>query len=55
MNEAYDEFNIFCIQVQNEKDLNILKVRSDHGGKFENESFESFCEKQRIIHNKMEL
>jgi len=30
--------------------LKILKVRSDHGGEFENEPFESFCEKHGIIH-----
>jgi len=30
--------------------MKILKVRSDHGGEFENESFEAFCEKHRIIH-----
>jgi len=25
--------------------MNILKVRSDQGGEFENESFAAFCEK----------
>ena len=30
--------------------LKILKVRSDHGGEFENEPFEIFCEKHGIIH-----
>ena len=30
--------------------MKILKVRSDHGGEFENEPFESFCEKHGIIH-----
>jgi transposase InsO family protein len=30
--------------------LKILKVRSDHGGEFENEPFESFCEKHGIVH-----
>ena len=32
------------------KFLKILKVRSDHGGEFENEPFELFCEKHGIIH-----
>jgi len=32
------------------KEMNILKVRSDHGGEFENEPFETFCEKLEIIH-----
>lgn len=27
-----------------------LKVRSDHGGEFENEPFENFCENYGIIH-----
>jgi len=30
--------------------MKILKVRSDHGGEFENEPFEAFCEKHGIIH-----
>jgi len=29
--------------------MNILKVRSDHDGEFENESFEIFCEKHGIV------
>jgi len=32
------------------KELKILKVRSDHGGEFENQPFEIFCEKHGIIH-----
>jgi len=39
---AYDVFNNFCTQIQSEKEMNILKVRSDHGGEFENEPFEFF-------------
>jgi hypothetical protein len=36
--------------------MKILKVRSDHGGEFENEPFETFCEKLGIIlHGKMGL
>jgi transposase InsO family protein len=27
-----------------------LKVRSDHGGEFENEPFEKFCEEHGILH-----
>ena len=41
--DAYDVFSNFCTQIQSEKELKILKVRSDHGGKFENEPFENFC------------
>jgi len=48
--DSYDVFSKFCIQIQSEKELKILKVRSDHGGEFENETFEIFCEKHGIIH-----
>ena len=47
---AYDVFSNFCTQIQSEKEMMILKVRSDHGGEFENETFETFCEKHGIIH-----
>jgi len=43
-------FRNFFIQVQSEKEMKILNVRSDHGGELENESFESFCEKHGIIY-----
>jgi len=42
---AYDVFSNFCTQIQSKKEMKILKLRSDHGGEFENESFEGFCEK----------
>jgi len=48
--DSYDVFSKFCIQIQSEKELKILKVRSDHGGEFENEPFEIFCEKHGIIY-----
>ena len=47
---AYDVFSNFCTQIQSEKEMKILKVRSDHGGEFENAPFETFCEKHGIIH-----
>jgi transposase InsO family protein len=43
-------FSNFCIQIQSEKELKISKVRSDHAGEFENEPFETFCEKYGIVH-----
>ena len=46
---AYDVFSNFCTQIQFEKEMKILKV-SDHGGEFENEPFETFCENHGIIH-----
>jgi len=48
---AYDAFSNFCTQIQSEKETKILKIRSDHGGEFENESFKAFCEKYGIIHS----
>ncbi|WJX18836.1 hypothetical protein P8452_08595 [Trifolium repens] len=48
--DAYDVFTIFCTQVQNEKSLKILKIRSDHGGEFQNEPFATYCEDHGIIH-----
>ena len=48
--DAYDLFRNFCTQIQYEKELKILKVISDHGGEFENEPFETFCEKHEIVH-----
>src|SRR4030066_111983 len=48
--EACEVFSNFCKQIQSEKELKILKVRSDHGGEFENEPFENFCEEHGIIH-----
>jgi len=48
--DSYDVFSKFCIQVQSEKELKILKVRSDHGGEFENEPFDIFCEKHGVIY-----
>ena len=47
---AYDIFSNFCTQIQTEKESKILKIRSDHGGEFENEPFEAFCEKHGIFH-----
>ncbi|KAK2354920.1 putative mitochondrial protein [Trifolium repens] len=48
--DAYDVFTIFCTQVQSEKSLKILKIRSDHGGEFENEPFATYCENHGIVH-----
>ena len=35
-------------RLQNEKEVPIVKIRSDHGKEFENARFESFCEKNGI-------
>jgi len=50
-NEAFDAFRKLAKVIQNEKGLNIVSIRSDHGGKFQNESFEKFFEENGIHHN----
>ena len=40
----------FCKRVQNEKGVCITSIRSYHGGKFENDKFQLFCEKNGILH-----
>ena len=40
----------FCKKIENEKGFKIVKIRSDHGGEFENELFDKFCFKNGISH-----
>ena len=49
--DTFQFFRKFAKIVQNEKDLKIKSIRSDHGGEFQNESFEKFCEHHDIYHN----
>ena len=49
--EAFKVFRKFAKQIQNEKDLRIKVLRSDHGGEFQNEKFENYCEENGILHN----
>ena len=37
--------------IQNEKNYTIFDIKTDHGGEFQNERFENFCEKFGIQHN----
>jgi len=39
-NDSFKAFQTFCKKVQNEKETNIIFVRSDHGEEFENSSLE---------------
>jgi len=50
-NEAFDAFHKLAKVIQNEKAFNIVSLTSDHGGEFQNESFEKFCEENGIHHN----
>ena len=38
-------------EVQNEKGLTLISLRSDHGGEFENHDFEMFCNEHGYDHN----
>jgi len=49
--ESFEAFQDFCKRVQNEKSSNIITVRSDHGGEFENASFKTFFDENGIKHN----
>ena len=49
--EALYTFIRHCKKVQNEKDLTLINVKSDHGGEFENHGFESFCNEHGYGHN----
>ena len=48
---AYLAFKKFAKVIQNEKGCRISTIKSDHGGKFQNEIFDKFCENQGIKHN----
>jgi len=48
---AYLAFKKFAKVIQNEKGCRISTIKSDHGGEFQNERFDKFCEKQGIKHN----
>ena len=54
LNHKDESFKVFCKflnQVQNEKGISIIAIRSDHGREFENENFRVFCENNGINHN----
>ena len=50
-NHSFTVFKRLAKVIQNEKNLKIASIRSDHGGEFENQVFETFCEKHGIEHN----
>ena len=49
--EALHTFIKHCKKIQNEKGLTLVNIRSDHGGEFENHSFELFCNENGYSHN----
>ena len=48
--DALDAFKVLHKKLQNEKGHDIICIRSDHGGEFENHAFESFCNNLGIEH-----
>ncbi|WRX16394.1 Integrase [Theobroma cacao] len=50
-NDALQSFLSYCKKVENEKGLAIVSIRSDHGGEFENDEFEKFCNEKGLDHN----
>ena len=48
--QTLDTLIAFCNRVENEKAHKINKIRSDHGGEFENDRFTSFCMEKGYKH-----
>ncbi|GJZ35504.1 retrovirus-related pol polyprotein from transposon TNT 1-94 [Tanacetum coccineum] len=50
--EAFDQFEIFSRQIQNQLVCSIVSIRTDHGREFDNEvQFGEFCNANGITHN----
>ena len=49
--DAFDAFVVLAKKVQNETELKITAIRTDHGGECENHSFSELCEQNGIEHN----
>ena len=49
--DVFHAFKKLAKLIQNKKNLNIISIRSDHGGEFENKYFELFCDENGIEHN----
>ena len=54
-NIIFSSFTKLCRRLQNEKDLKISNIRTDHGRELENESFAQFCDNLGIGHNFLAL
>ena len=48
--DTIDKFRIFTKKIQNELELKIKMIQSDHGGEFENRDFEGLCNELGITH-----
>ena len=49
--DTFPAFEKFAKISQNKLNTRIITIRSDHGGEFENDLFDKFCEKYGINHN----
>ncbi|KAL4025857.1 hypothetical protein IC575_014263 [Cucumis melo] len=49
--DALKSFITFAKRVQNQKGFFISKIRSDHGGEFDNVVFKAFCEENGFSHD----
>jgi len=50
-NETFYAFKKLVKVLENEKGSKIISLRNDHGGEFQKEKFDHFCEKHYIKHN----
>jgi len=48
---AFSIFKGLSKILQNENNCNICAIKTNHGGEFQNEKFENFCNKRGIKHN----
>ncbi|GAA0149903.1 hypothetical protein LIER_08960 [Lithospermum erythrorhizon] len=48
--DAFDVFKNLATQIQREKALPIIRIRSDHGKEFENLKFDDYCKQEGIKH-----
>lgn len=49
--DTFSAFEKFAKISQNKLNTNIISIRSNHGGEFENHLFKQFCEDNGIDHN----
>ena len=49
-NETFDKFLLFFRRVQTMHEAKVAAIQTDHGGEFENKSFDEFCDEQDIKH-----
>ncbi|MGV8048685.1 hypothetical protein PJP07_31265, partial [Mycobacterium kansasii] len=48
--ETFDEVKRILKRIQTENEMNVVKIRSDHGSEFENSNFEKFYNDLGISH-----